>query len=234
MGAIFRRELLAYFTTPIGYIFLAIFYAGSGLFFNMTSLSSGSADLAYTFTLLIYVLLVVIPILTMRTLSEEKNQKTDQCLLTAPVSLGGLVVGKFLAALVIFSLAVFITVIYAVVVSAFADPDWLVVVGNIVGFMLLGSAFISIGIFVSSLTENQVVSAIISFAAMLLCYLLSSIAQLIPVEWLSKVVSNLSFVDRYTGFTYGLFDLSNALFFVSVTAVFLYLTVRVLEKRRWS
>lgn len=234
MGAIFRRELLAYFTTPIGYIFLAIFYAGSGLFFNMTSLSSGSADLAYTFTLLIYVLLVVIPILTMRTLSEEKNQKTDQCLLTAPVSLGGLVVGKFLAALVIFSLAVFITVVYAVVVSAFADPDWLVVVGNIVGFMLLGSAFISIGIFVSSLTENQVVSAIISFAAMLLCYLLSSIAQLIPVEWLSKVVSNLSFVDRYTGFTYGLFDLSNALFFVSVTAVFLYLTVRVLEKRRWS
>ncbi len=234
MGAIFRRELLAYFTTPIGYIFLAIFYAGSGLFFNMTSLSSGSADLAYTFTLLIYVLLVVIPILTMRTLSEEKNQKTDQCLLTAPVSLGGLVLGKFLAALVIFSLAVFITVIYAVVVSAFADPDWLVVVGNIVGFMLLGSAFISIGIFVSSLTENQVVSAIISFAAMLLCYLLSSIAQLIPVEWLSKVVSNLSFVDRYTGFTYGLFDLSNALFFVSVTAVFLYLTVRVLEKRRWS
>lgn len=234
MGAIFRRELLAYFTTPIGYIFLAIFYAGAGLFFNMTSLSSGSADLAYTFTLLIYVLLVVIPILTMRTLSEEKNQKTDQCLLTAPVSLGGLVVGKFLAALVIFSLAVFITVIYAVVVSAFADPDWLVVVGNIVGFMLLGSAFISIGIFVSSLTENQVVSAIISFAAMLLCYLLSSIAQLIPVEWLSKVVSNLSFVDRYTGFTYGLFDLSNALFFVSVTAVFLYLTVRVLEKRRWS
>ncbi|MBQ4095035.1 MAG: ABC transporter permease subunit [Oscillospiraceae bacterium] len=234
MGAIFRRELLAYFTTPIGYIFLAIFYAGSGLFFNMTSLSSGSADLAYTFTLLIYVLLVVIPILTMRTLSEEKNQKTDQCLLTAPVSLGGLVLGKFLAALVIFSLAVFITVIYAVVVSAFADPDWLVVIGNIVGFMLLGSAFISIGIFVSSLTENQVVSAIISFAAMLLCYLLSSIAQLIPVEWLSKVVSNLSFVDRYTGFTYGLFDLSNALFFVSVTAVFLYLTVRVLEKRRWS
>ena len=234
MGAIVRRELLAYFTTPIGYIFLAIFYAGSGLFFNMTSLSSGSADLAYTFTLLIYVLLVVIPILTMRTLSEEKNQKTDQCLLTAPVSLGGLVLGKFLAALVIFSLAVFITVIYAVVVSAFADPDWLVVIGNIVGFMLLGSAFISIGIFVSSLTENQVVSAIISFAAMLLCYLLSSIAQLIPVEWLSKVVSNLSFVDRYTGFTYGLFDLSNALFFVSVTAVFLYLTVRVLEKRRWS
>ncbi|MBQ7981245.1 MAG: ABC transporter permease subunit [Oscillospiraceae bacterium] len=234
MGAIFRRELLAYFTTPIGYIFLALFYAGSGLFFNMTALSSGSADMAYIFTLLIYVLLVVIPILTMRTLSEEKNQKTDQCLLTAPVSLGGLVMGKFLAAFLIFTLAVSITVVYAVVVSAFAQPDWTVVIGNIVGFLLLGSAFISIGIFVSSLTENQIVSAIISFAAMLLCYLLSAIAQLVPVQWLSEIISNLSFVDRYTGFTYGLFDLSNVLFFISATAVFLYLTVRVLEKRRWS
>ena len=234
MGAIFRREILSYFTTPIGYIFLALFYAGSGLFFNMTALSNGSTDMAYIFTLLIYVLLVVIPILTMRTLSEEKNQKTDQCLLTAPVSLGGLVLGKFFAAFVIYILAVAITVVYAVVVSAFAQPDWLVIIGNIVGFLLLGSAYIAIGIFVSSMTENQVVSAIISFAVMLLCYLLSAIAALIPVEWIANIIASLSFVDRYTGFTYGLFDLSNALFFVSVTAVFLFLTVRVLEKRRWN
>lgn len=234
MGAIFRREVLAYFTTPIGYIFLALFYAGSGLFFNMTALRSGSTNMAYIFTLLIYVLLVAIPILTMRTLSEEKNQKTDQCLLTAPVSLGGLVVGKFLAAFLIYIMAVAITLVYAVVISAFAKPDWLVVAGNITGFILLGCAFIAIGIFVSSLTENQVVSAIISFSAMLLCYLLSSIAEMIPIDWLSEIIRNLSFVDRYTGFTYGLFDLSNALFFISVTAVFLFLTVRVLEKRRWS
>ena len=234
MGAIFRRELLAYFTTPIGYIFLALFYAGSGLFFNVTALDRGSANMASIFTLLIYVLLVAIPILTMRTLSEEKNQKTDQCLLTAPVSLGGLVMGKFLAAFLIYVMAVAITLVYAVVISAFAKPDWLVVTGNITGFLLLGCAFIAIGIFVSSLTENQVVSAIISFAAMLLCYLLSTIATMIPIEWLAKIIVGLSFVDRYTGFTYGLFDLSNALFFISVTAVFLFLTVRVLEKRRWS
>ncbi len=234
MGAVFRREVLAYFTTPIGYIFLALFYAGSGLFFNMTALSSGSTDLAYIFTLLIYVLLVAVPILTMRTLSEEKNQRTDQCLLTAPISLGGLVIGKFLAAFLIYLLAVAITFVYAVVVSAFAKPDWLVVVGNILGLLLLGSAFISIGMFVSSLTENQIVSAIISFAVMLMCYLLNAIASLVPIDWLSEVISRLSFVDRYTGFTYGLFDLSNVLFFISATAVFLFLTVRVLEKRRWN
>ncbi len=234
MGAVFRREVLAYFTTPIGYIFLALFYAGSGLFFNMTALSSGSTDLAYIFTLLIYVLLVAVPILTMRTLSEEKNQRTDQCLLTAPISLGGLVIGKFLAAFLIYLLAVAITFVYAVVVSAFAKPDWLVVMGNILGLLLLGSAFISIGMFVSSLTENQIVSAIISFAVMLICYLLNAIASLVPIDWLSEVISRLSFVDRYTGFTYGLFDLSNVLFFISATAVFLFLTVRVLEKRRWN
>lgn len=234
MGAIFRREILGYFTTPIGYIFLALFYAGAGLFFNLTALSNGSTNMAYIFTMLIYVLLVAIPILTMRTLSEEKNQKTDQCLLTAPISLGGLVLGKFFAAFLIYVMAVAITLVYAVVISAFASPDWLVVAGNITGFLLLGCAFIAIGMFVSSLTENQVVSAIISFAAMLLCYLLGAIADLIPIEWLAKVIMGLSFVDRYTGFTYGLFDLSNVLFFISVTAVFLFLTVRVLEKRRWS
>ncbi len=234
MGAIFRRELLAYFTTPIGYIFLALFYAGSGLFFNLTALRAGSADMTSMFTLMIYVLLVAIPILTMRTISEEKNQKTDQCLLTSPVSLWGLVMGKFLAAFLIYILAVAMMLVYAIVVSAFAKPDWLVIIGNIVGFMLLGAAFISIGIFVSSLTENQIVSAIISFAAMLMCYLLSSIAALVPVQWLSDVISGLSFVDRYTGFTLGLFDLSNVLFFISACAVFLFLTVRVLEKRRWS
>ncbi len=234
MGAIFRRELLAYFTTPIGYIFLALFYAGSGLFFNLTALTSGSANMAYIFTLLIYVLMVAIPILTMRTLSEEKNQKTDQCLLTAPVSLGGLVMGKFLAAFLIYIMAVAITLVYAVVISAFAKPDWLVVAGNIVGLILLGSAFIAIGIFVSSLTENQIVSAIISFAVMLVCYLLNAISSVIPIDWLANIITKLSFVDRYTGFTLGLFDLSDALFFISAAAVFLFLTVRVLEKRRWS
>lgn len=234
MGAIFRREMLAYFTTPIGYIFLALFYAGAGLFFNISALQSGSTNMAALFTLLIFVLLVAIPILTMRTLSEEKNQKTDQCLLTSPVSLGGLVIGKFLAALLIYIMAISITLVYAVVVSAFADPDWLVIAGNITGLALLGCAFISIGLFVSSLTENQVVSAIISFAAILLCYLLSAVASVVPVGWLSKVIKELSFVDRYIGFTYGLFDLSNALFFISVTALFLFLTVMVLEKRRWS
>ena len=170
----------------------------------------------------------------MRTMSEEKKNKTDQCLLTAPVSLFGIVAGKFLAALLIYVLGVAITVVYAIVVSAFSTPDWNVIVGNIVGLVLLGAAFIAVGIFCSSFTENQVVSAVTSFIVMIVLYLFSTIGNLIPVEFISKIFSRLSFWERYYGFTYGLFDLSNALFFISAVVVFLFLTVRVLEKRRWA
>lgn len=234
MGAIFRREVLSYFTSPIGYIFLAAFYASSAVIFSLNSLEQGSTQLDNLFAQLMIILIVLIPILTMRTMSEEKKNKTDQCLLTAPVSLFGIVAGKFLAALLIYVLGVAITVVYAIVVSAFSTPDWNVIVGNIVGLVLLGAAFIAVGIFCSSFTENQVVSAVTSFIVMIVLYLFSTIGNLIPVEFISKIFSRLSFWERYYGFTYGLFDLSNALFFVSAVVVFLFLTVRVLEKRRWA
>jgi ABC-2 type transport system permease protein len=124
--------------------------------------------------------------------------------------------------------------VYAVILAGFAQMDWLVIVGNIVGLELLGAAFIGVGIFCSSLTENQVVSAVISFIVMLALYMLSTLSGLLPWDWASDLLDNLSFYERYSGFTYGLFDLSNALFFISAAVIFLFLTVRVLEKRRWS
>lgn len=150
MGAIFRREVLSYFTSPIGYIFLAAFYASSAVIFSVNSLENGSTKLDAVFAQLMIILIVLIPILTMRTISEEKKNKTDQCLLTSPVSLFGIVAGKFLAAFLIYVLGVAITLVYAVVVSAFAAPDWTVILGNIVGLVLLGAAFIAVGIFCSS------------------------------------------------------------------------------------
>lgn len=120
MGAIFRREVLSYFTSPIGYIFLAAFYACSAVSFSSQALNYGTTQLDAVFGQMMIILIVLIPILTMRTLSEEKKNKTDQCLLTAPVSLWGIVFGKFLAAFLIYILGVAITVVYAVVVSAYA------------------------------------------------------------------------------------------------------------------
>lgn len=234
MGAIFRREVLSYFTSPIGYIFLAAFYAASAVIFSINSLNTGTTSLDNFFAQLMIILIVLIPILTMRTMSEEKRNKTDQCLLTSPVSLFGIVAGKFLAAFLIYILGVAITVVYAIVVSAFSSPDWNVIVGNILGLILLGSAFIAVGIFCSSFTENQVVAAVTSFITMVVLYLFTTIGNLIPVEFISKIFSKLSFWERYYNFTYGLFDLSNVLFFISTVVVFLFLTVRVWEKRRWS
>lgn len=292
MGAIFRREVLSYFTSPIGYIFLAAFYACSAVSFSNNALNYGTTQLDAVFGDLMIILVVLIPILTMRTLSEEKKNKTDQCLLTAPVSLGGIVAGKFFAAFLIYVMGVAITLVYAVVVSAYATPDWTVIMGNIAGLILLGAAFIAVGMFCSSLTENQVVSAVVSFIVMIALYLFTTIGDVIPVEFIEdmmpslspavrtlivelvilavaavcyfafgrkantivisfvvmlvigvftaagdkipEVFSKLSFWERYYGFTYGLFDFSNVLFFISAAVVFLFLSVRVLEKRRWS
>lgn len=234
MAAIFRREFVSYFTSPIGYVFLAFFYLAAGFFFTLLSIQQGTTELNSVFSMMMYVLIVLIPILTMRTFSEEKRNKTDQCLLTAPVSLGAIVMGKFLAAFLVYALGVLITLVFAVIVSAISSPDWLLIFGNIVGLILLGAAFISIGVFVSSLTENQIVSAVLSFAIMVILYLFSAIASIIPVDFIASIFTSLSFLSRYDGFTYGSFDFSNILFFISVTAAFVFFTVRVLERRRWN
>ena len=292
MSAVFRREILSYFTSPIGYIFLAAFYGFSAFSFTSNSLKFGTTKMDGMFQQLMIILIVLIPILTMRTMSEEKKNKTDQCLLTAPVGLGGIVAGKFLAAFLIYIMGIAVTLVYAVVISAFAAPDWSVIIGNFVGLALVGAAFIAVGIFCSSLTENQVVSAVISFIAMIALYMLTTIGDVVPSDFIEKmlpdvgavwrtviteaivialtaaiffffgkrsgvliggfiamlilglfaakgelvpkILGKLSFWERYVGFTYGLFDLSNALFFLSAAVVFLFLTVRVLEKRRWA
>ncbi len=246
MKAIFRREFVSYFTTPIGYIFLAIFFALAGIDYSVTSIAKGStgssggsqgygtAELAQFFLWLLVILVILIPILTMRTLSEDKRQKTDQILLTSPVNLSGIVFGKFLASFLVYMMGVAITLVFSVVVSAFAKPDWTTIFGNIIGLLLLGAACISIGIFASSLTENQVVSAVISLASIGLMSLLSVISSFIPIEIVQTILNKLCFLERYIGFTYGQFDLSSALYFISVAIAFMFFTVRVLEKRRWA
>lgn len=234
MGAIFRREVKSYFTSPIGYIFIAAFFAYCGIMFSYYSLNSGYTKLDSLFGSLLTIIIVLIPILTMRTISEEKRSRTDQCLLTAPISLGSIVAGKFFAAFLIYLIAVSITAVMAVVVSAFGQPDWNVIVGNIVALALVGGAYIAIGIMCSSFTENQVVAAVLSFVALIAVSFMTTIGNLIPINAVQTVFQKLSFGERYYSFTYGVFDFSNVVFFISAIVAFLFLTVRVLEKRRWG
>lgn len=235
MLAIFRRELNAYFKAPLGYIFLAIFFYFSAQFFTAVVLSQ-SNQIAYIFTSMFTILIFAIPILTMRLMSEEKRQKTDQALLTAPVSLSGIIWGKFLAAFALFGIGMLITVVYFIILSAMSEPQWSLFFGNLLGLILLSGAMISIGLFISSATESQMVAAIGTLAAMFIIFMLDSIAGMMPdaLSAVGDVISQLSFMSRYNDFTSGILDISNILFFVSVIVVFNFLSVRILEKKRWS
>lgn len=234
MFAIFKRELRAYFTSPLGYVFLAIFYAFSGLFFYIFALSVGSTDISSVFLMMFMVLMIFVPLLTMRLLSEDKKQKTDQLTLTAPVSLLSIVMGKFLAAYAIFAIGVAAMPVYGFVMSTFATVSWLPIWGNTVGLLLLGGIFVSIGLFVSSLTENQMIAAIGGFFINLMILLMNTLTSALPSGFFRDVLSSISVYSRYSQITNGIFSLSSLIFFISVIFIFLFLTVRVLEKRRWA
>lgn len=233
MGAVIKRELSGYFSSPIGYIVLAVFYIFSGYYFLVTLLSNIST-LNYVFSSMFTIVLFLMPILTMRMWSEDKRQKTDQILFTAPVRLLPVTLGKYFAALIVYTLDLCINLVYAIVISFFAAPDWAVFVGNMIGLFLLGAALIAIGMFISSLTENQVVAAVGSFAVSLFILLTDTLASVVGVDFISAIIEGLSFNGHYTNFTSGILDAVDLIFFLSVSVVFIFLTVRVFEKKRWS
>ncbi|MBQ8753297.1 MAG: ABC transporter permease subunit [Clostridia bacterium] len=235
MGAVFKREFRSFFTSPVGYIVFAVLFAFSGYFFFMYNMASGYTSLSYVYDgLFTIVLLLVLPILSMRLLSDDKRQRTDQALLTAPTGLTGVVVGKFLAALLVFAIGISITLVYAVVIAFKVTPDWLVIIGNYVGLLLMGGAILAIGTFISSLTESQFIAALGTFVVSFLLLMIDSISSLFPNEIVAAIVSFLSVTTRYGHFTSGVIGYNDVIFFLSLQVMFLFLTVRVLDRRRWS
>lgn len=234
MTAIYQREMRSYLTSAVGYVFLAVFYAIAGYYFFATSLVSNSTDLSYVFSNLFSIVIFLVPMLTMRLFSEERRQKTEQALFTAPVSFTGVVMGKFLACLTMYLLGMGVTLLYFLVMCAFQIPDVAVFCGNFLGLFLLGAALCAIGIFISSLTESQVIAAVGSLAIGLFLLFANSFTSVVSSEWINAVMDGISFYQHYLDFTRGLLNLSDLTFFVSVTALFLFLTVRHLERRRIS
>ncbi len=235
MGAIFKREMKAYFTSPIAYIFIAVFYVYTGTYFVQANIRGANADMTYVFAGVFTLMMIMLPLLTMRLMSEEQKQKTDQCLLTAPVYLAEIVMGKFLAALCVFLCGMAIYIPYILVLNKLAGSvAWATVLGNMLALLLLGACFISIGMFVSSLTENQIVSAVASFILIMLFYMIDVFAQSVSVPWLRTVMASLGFYNRYIEFTNGIINITSIIFFLSVIFGMNFLTVRVLEKRRWG
>lgn len=234
MVAIFKRDFRAYFSSPLGYVFIAAFLLVLNIYFYINNVYSASADISVIFGFIVPMLVFLIPILTMRTMSEDYKQKTDQLLLTSPVRLTGIVLGKFFAALGVFTVAMLFTAIYVVVIVLFGTPNAATIFGNYVAIFAVAGAYISIGIFISSLTENQLISCIATLGVFLGLYLLDNAYSIINSSFFKNVIYWFSLFRRYNTFTQGVFSLSDFLFYISVAVVFVFLTVRVLEKKRWS
>ena len=287
MIAIYKRDLKGFFTGMMGYVLLAFFLAVGGLYFTVMNLMSGYPDLSYTLYNNLFVLLVLVPLLTMRSFAEERRARTDQLLLTSPVPLWRIVLGKYLAVLSGFGLAVLVFALYPLIMSRGGAVSYRQSYAALLAFFLLGAACIAIGVFLSSLNENQIVAAVCSFFVLLLAYLMPSIQTLFTVGsalamgvflvlavlgaayagwhsrswglglgvfavccaailvlfWLrsaaltsafSSLLGALCLFSPFETFVSGLFSLSAVVYYLSVTALFLFFTCQTLEKRRWN
>ena len=236
MTAIYKREMRSYFTSPVGYIFVAVFVAVSAFLFMQATVQAGEdSRFSDYFSYILYVFIVIIPLITMKSISEERKMRTEQLILTSPVSLAGIVISKFLAAFTLFGGTFVLTsVLYYIPLAKYGSPNTAHYVCSVIAIILAGAAFISIGVFISSLTENQFVAALGTIAAIILLLLISLLNNYINSEFIRTILSAISFSARYTNFAAGIFDYSAIVYFSSLTALFLFLTVRVFEKRRWA
>lgn len=235
MLAIYKRELRSYFVSPIGYIFVAIFLIASGLLFSYCTLHAGAnSSTATYFSLLMYVFIIVLPLLTMKLFADEKKMRTEALLLTSPVSLMGMVAAKFLAAYTVFATTFLISCLDFLVLYQFGTPNTAILFGSSLAILLAGAACIAIGVFISSLTENQLIAALGTMAIIVFFVLTSMLNGYIDNAVIRSIINWVSIMERFTNFTSGIFDFNAIVYYLSLSFVFLFLTVRVYDKRRWN
>lgn len=232
MSAIFWKEVKSYFYSPIAYILIGFFTLLTSLFFT-PNLSNRSGDFTGVLSNMGFFLVFIIPVLTMRILAEDRKNGTEVMLITSPASITSIVLGKFLASYVVFLVITVISFIYPLSMLAFGGQITTALVGGYIGFLLLGAAFISVGVFASSLTENQVIAVVIGFVCLLIMWVADGLGSVLGGVW-AKVLAWLSLISRYDDFSKGVLGLSPVVYYLSFVAVFLFITIRVIEKRRWS
>lgn len=256
MLAIYRKELRSYFINPIGYIYLGIFLVFSALLCCYSTIISLSYETSTYFLFLIISFVILVPILTMRLFAEERKMRTEQLLLTAPVTITGMVLGKYLAALTVFVGGILVSCVNLIPIYVIGNaeraglqhslshigPVTGKIVGSLLAVILLGAALIAVGTFISAMTENQLSAAVITvgvIGAMMLLSVLnmlqdSSDQPLIGSYAIRAVIDWVSVLSRFTAFSNGIFDYAALLYYASIAFVFIFLTVRVYEKRRWG
>lgn len=287
MTAIYKRELKSYLTSMIGYLFIFFILVLTGIYFSAYQLSAAYPKFEYTLSALTFVFLIAVPILTMRVLAEERKQKTDQLLLTSPVSVGGIVLGKYLALVTVYAIPMGVICLYPIVMSKFGTVSFASAYTAILGFFLLGCANIAIGVFFSSITESQVIAAVLTFVFLFAFYMMSGISTFFSRTSLStciafgllilalciiiytmiknfvisaaicvvgevalvityivnsgifeggiqKVLDIFNLSAHFENFTNSIFDVTGIVYFLSVIAICIFLTMQSIIKRRWN
>ncbi len=287
MKAVYQRELFSYFNSLSGYIFGAFLLLFAGIYCMVYNLRSAYVNFELVLSGMCLVFMVIVPVLTMRVLAEERRQKTDQLLYSLPLPMSKVVLGKYFAMLTIFVLPLLIISLYPVILASYGNVNLITAFSAMIGFFLLGAALISIGMYISSVTESQAVAAGLCFVVMLINYFLANLAGFVSstafasfsafmvleliasliVYWMTKnslaamvsaivlcggtmlfygknasafeglfsdILKELSLFERFYGFVDGIFDVTSIVYFSAVSAVFLYLSVQSMEKRRWS
>ena len=224
MWAVFKKELKSYFLSPIGYVAIGLFLAIFSLFFYLTTISIGAVDIGNLyFNTARYGLLIIVPIITMRMFSEERKNGTEQLLLTSPRSMTGVVLGKFFAAVALIAITLIISLIYFVILSFFGNPNIVSVLVAMLGFVLVAMAAISLGMFASSITENQVIAAIITVV-------------FIVIPWfLPNIDSSFSLIDlmsNYQKFPAGLISATEVVGLLSFAVMFVLITIIIMQRRK--
>lgn len=287
MIAVFRRELNGYFKSVTGYLLAALLLIFAGIYCMAYNLSGYYANFEYVLDAMSFIFLIAVPIISMRTLAEEKHSKTDQLLYSLPFSMSSVVIGKYLAMLVVLALPIGIMALYPMVLTQFGSVSFPTAYATLVAFFLMGSCLLSVGLFISAVTESQIASAVITLVAMLLLYFMNGLASFVSNESISSLIAlgilvilfsvllyvmaknvlisivtavigigalmfwyqadsaafsglfgnmmnSISIFDRFAAFVEGVFDLTSIVYWISISCVFVFLSVQAMEKRRWS
>ena len=236
MLAIYKREMLSYFTSPIGYVFIAVFLALNAFIFSICTLMAGEGSSVGTyFMFVMFIFIILVPLLTTKSFSEERKMRTEQLILTSPVSLMGMVFAKFLAAFTMFG-GTFLggNLINFATLYKYGEPNTAVLISSSIGILLIGAAFIAIGIFVSAMTENQLVAAVGTMGILIFLLLIGFLTSYIDSYVVRTVLNWISIYSRFGNFSYGILDPATFVYYFSICFVFMFITVRIYEKRRWS
>ena len=224
MWAIYKKELKSYFLSPIGYISIGIFMLIYSIFFYVTTWYTGTVDMGNLYYATArYGLLLIVPIITMRMFSEEKKNGTEQLLLTSPKSVSSIVLGKFLASVTVVLITVIFSIIYSIIVSFFGTINIPTILITMLGFVLVAMAAISIGMLVSSLTENQIVSAIITIAILIAPWFL---------EGFGTLISSINLIDKFMKFPYGLISIADIVSLLSITIACILITIILIKRKK--